>query len=362
MNKLSVYATRNTKVHICIWVVFIAFEIISVGTVSGEYGHPLAYLQNYALHITFFYVHALAVMPCWKGKSVHGYSRFVLLVLAEYVIYICLNYQLNYGLLSFSHAMNETKLSLGYSFILGRTWRLTYFVVMSTGFYFLVTYLKEYQNTLRLEREALENLLRQKDAEMALANATNAALKAQINPHFFSNVLNFMYSRSHKSDPEMGEAIILLSKMMRYAIRSEQDSGKVSIASELEEVRNLVRLWKLIKHDRFFVEIHLYAEAGALKLIPLVLLTLAENIFKHGDLSKPTDAAYLSVTVENEALVIQTNNLVYLLDSNQADRASGLENIRKRLEFEYGDGIVFEYYLDDINRFHVWIKIDVLFL
>ena len=362
MNKLPIYTTINPRVHFCIWAIFITFEIVSVGTEYGQYGHPLVYLQNYALHITFFYLHALVIMPYWKLKNLNGYVRFVLLLISEYAGYICLNYQLNYGWLSFPNAMNEVKLDFGYRFILGRTWRLTYFLGMSTGYYFLTTYLKAYQYNLRLEREACENALREKEAEMALAGATNAALKAQINPHFFSNVLTFMYNRSRKSDPELGEAILLLSKMMRYAIRNEEGPGKILVESELSEVSNLISLWKLIKQDCFFVQLDQQAEAGKFRLIPLVLLTLAENMFKHGDLGNRHEPALFSVEVEQGNLFIHTSNLVYRQDSNQAERATGLENIRKRLIYEYGDDVFFEYLLVEDSRFNVDIKIDISLL
>ncbi|RZK66949.1 MAG: histidine kinase [Pedobacter sp.] len=70
---------------------------------------------------------------------------------------------------------------------------------------------------------------------------------------FFALLLNFVYGRTRKSDPELGEVILLLSKMMRYAVISEFDTGKVSVAKEMEQVNNLIGLWKISRTDSSYI-------------------------------------------------------------------------------------------------------------
>lgn len=348
---------KSVRVHFWTWTIYIFFEVVSLGTHSGVYGHPLSYAQNYALHISFFYIHALFVMPQLRSGNLLNNVRFIFLLVMMLALYLFLNYQVNYGLLSFRHALNDTVEPFDFRYIVGRGWRFVFFMGCATGYFFLIKYLKKHQENLMLEREAMENELLKKDAEIMLAKATNAALKAQINPHFFSNVLNFVYNRTRKSDPELGDVILLLSKMMQYAVISELNTGKVSIGSEIEQVNNLISLWKLTRNDRIYIELEYDEAAGQITILPLVLLTLAENIFKHGDLSMAGNPAYMRVKLIEEDLIIETDNLLHEVYNREAGYSTGLENLRQRLDYEYGKRSSFEYGVVDSNRFKVKVQL-----
>jgi len=348
---------KSFRVHFWAWTIYIIFEVVSLGTHSGVYGHPLSYAQNYALHISFFYIHALFVMPRLRNGNLLNNLRFIFLMVTMLALYLFLNYQVNYGVLSFRHALNDTAEPFDFRYIVGRGWRFVFFMGCATGYFFLVKYLKKHQENLMLERGAMENELLKKDAEIMLARATNAALKAQINPHFLANVLTFVYRRTRKSDPELGDVILLLSRMMRYAVISEFDTGKVSIASEIEQVSNLINLWKLTRNDGIYIKLEYDEAAGQIIILPLVLLTLVENIFKHGDLSMADSPAQISVKLIDGDLIIETDNLVHEVYNRDAGNSTGLENLRQRLEYEYGKRCTIEYGVMDSNRFKVRVQL-----
>jgi len=348
---------NSVRVHFWAWTIYIIFEVVALGTHSGVYGHVFSYAQNYALHISFFYIHALFVMPQLHGGNILNNARFIFLLATMLALYLLLNYQVNYGVLSFRHTLNDLPEPFNFRYIVGRGWRFVFFMGCATGYFFLVKYLKKHQENLMLEREAMENELLKKDAEILLGKATNAALKAQINPHFFSNVLNFIYGRTRRSDPELGDVILLLSKMMRYAVISEFETGKVSVAKEMEQVNNLIRLWKISRNDNSYIELEYDEAAGPIVILPLVLLTLIENIFKHGNLSVADSPAYIRLKLADEYLIIETDNLLHEGYNHNAGDSTGLENLHQRLDYEYGLRSSFEYGQVEGNRFKVRIQL-----
>ncbi|HEY4208889.1 MAG TPA: histidine kinase, partial [Puia sp.] len=77
------------------------------------------------------------------------------------------------------------------------------------------------QRTTRLEKEKMQ--------------ADYLFLKAQINPHFLHNTLNFLYARSLPYSSELSEGILTLSEIMRYSLDKEEDAeGKVLLTREIE--------------------------------------------------------------------------------------------------------------------------------
>ncbi len=71
-------------------------------------------------------------------------------------------------------------------------------------------------------------------------------LKAQINPHFLHNTLNFLYAKSLPYSSELSEGILTLSEIMRYSLEKEEDrGGKVLLTKEIEHVNNVIKIQQL---------------------------------------------------------------------------------------------------------------------
>ena len=179
---------------------------------------------------------------------------------------------------------------------------------------------------------------RQKVAQ-ELVIAQNAFLKAQINPHFLFNSLDFIYHNVNKHSEVAGEAIVKLAQMMRFAIDSNEMGDTIYLGEEIEQVENLLYLYQIRKTSDLNVHFSYTDEVRQLRLIPLVILTLVENIFKHGDISKDDDIAVINLAIVNEQLIIQTMNLINI-STVQNSNHSGLNNIKKRLNYAYGDSVV----------------------
>ena len=88
------------------------------------------------------------------------------------------------------------------------------------------------QRTFQLEKEKMQ--------------ADYLFLKAQINPHFLHNTLNFLYSRSLPYSSELSEGILTLSEIMRYSLdKTEGMDGKVPLSKEIEHVHHVLKIQQL---------------------------------------------------------------------------------------------------------------------
>jgi two-component system LytT family sensor kinase len=243
-----------------------------------------------------------------------------------------------------------------YQFILKNIYRGVYFIGFSTGYYFLKNHIKSNKEKEQLKQQHLNNIIKQQRTEQELSKAENAFLRAQINPHFLFNTLDFIYHNINIEANKAGEAIIILSKMMRYAVDSDKVEAFILFDEEIEQVENLLYLYQLRKSSELKIELNYTPQIRNIQLIPFVLLTLVENMIKHGELGLADHIALINIYIINETFCIETDNLIN--SKPYAARSStGLKNISTRLIYAYGDQLNFLAHADDRNHFIVKLSI-----
>jgi two-component system LytT family sensor kinase len=340
--KKSVFAWfEKYKIHILVWLLFIHTEAIMIGVLLDLFSNPLIYAAHYAVIICYFYLHANHALPWAVKDKPHIFWRLPLVVALQLVCYGLAHYLVSLLLIFVNLSLaNAGKIDM--VFILRNLYRGLYFMGFATGYYFLQNYLNERKRTETLERERLNSIINKQRVTQELANAKNAFLKAQINPHFLFNTLDFVYHHVNTYSEVAGEAIIKLAEMMRFAMQPEEMNSQISLADEIEQVESLCYLQQIRKTAPLNLEFKYDPEISHLQIIPLVLLTLVENIFKHGDLSKPSEKALISLTVEQGYLKLKTVNLINEVP-NLIGTHAGLANIKARLSYAYGDEVQFVY-------------------
>lgn len=160
-------------------------------------------------------------------------------------------------------------------------------------------------------------------------------LKSQVNPHFFFNTLNNLYGLVEK-DPKEAQALILkLSDLMRYSIYEGQHEW-VSLAKEITFLQNYVALHKNRYHKEVNITFKIDIDDQDYKIMPLMLILLVENAFKHG-VEKLRNNAYVNINlIANDGRIKFdiTNNF----DPDEVgDQSSGIgiSNLKRRLEIGY---------------------------
>lgn len=330
------------KLHLLIWILFITYETVLVGLLYGVYGHPLTYLLHYSFAIVLFYTHSRMVLR--RSRKLRNYRFLIIpvLLMTEMLMFILFSFMGDKLLMSLHVLPMKTDFNLTYQYCLKTIYRGILFMGFSTGYYFIIRYNTEKMYSADLEKNRLSTIILQQQSEKDLIKAQNAYLKAQINPHFLFNTLDFIYHNIVSTSPSAGEAVIVLADMMRYAIDSDKMGDFIVLRDEIEQVENYIKLNQIRK--KATLAINFNYDDGVLELyfLPLVLLTLVENIFKHGDLSQPEYAASVNVFVKDKKFRIETSNRIDR-QYRKAGTHTGLENIDKRLKFTYGLVADFEF-------------------
>ncbi|QNN42962.1 sensor histidine kinase [Pedobacter roseus] len=188
-----------------------------------------------------------------------------------------------------------------------------------------------------LEAEKRQLIIEKDNAELEaqLANSRNAYLQQQINPHMLFNTLNFIYNSAQKYSDDAANCIWLLSEIMRFSLEEADPDGKIRLDREVEQIRNLVAINRYRFKEPIYLNIELSSDLSHYKIIPLILLTLTENIFKHGNLTEITSPALLKlITNETGQLTFYSRNLKKSKNARQR-KALGLQNIRLRMDSFY---------------------------
>ena len=191
----------------------------------------------------------------------------------------------------------------------------------------------------RLERESLMK-----------ANAENqlSYLKAQINPHFYMNMLNNIHGMI-EIDPEKAQDMVIdMSRLMRYMLY-ESSRQRISLSAEIEFLNNYMRLMRQrYPSDRVtimsdFPDEH---QTAGILVPPLIFLVFIENAFKHGITYR--EESYISVNIHISGGMVE----FHCLNSRHPATATespgiGLQNIRQRLNLIYGENHTLDIVVSD---------------
>lgn len=178
-------------------------------------------------------------------------------------------------------------------------------------------------------------------------------LQLQINPHFFMNSLNILFSLAQvKNYKLIQEMTLSLVQYFRYMFRSNLTF--VSLREELQHVRNYIRIQELRFPNSLTYMINVPDFLANVQVPPLVIQTFLENSIKHAvTLEEP---AHLSVDIDLKETGLEPFIEIIIRDTGRGftedvitqirsgDRVVdeqgehiGIWNIRKRLQLLYGD-------------------------
>jgi two-component system LytT family sensor kinase len=161
-------------------------------------------------------------------------------------------------------------------------------------------------------------------------------LKNQINPHFYFNTLNNIYVLTELDPKLAGEAILQLSKMMRYLLYDTQRENTL-LSQEIAFVKNYIGLMKLRLTDRVKIEVDTPEDLEDMPLAPLILLPFVENAFKHG--VSATQPSQISISIDQIGKTIEMTVRNRIMNDHSlsldTDSGIGLANTRRRLDLLY---------------------------
>ncbi|MDE6498811.1 MAG: histidine kinase [Muribaculaceae bacterium] len=169
-------------------------------------------------------------------------------------------------------------------------------------------------------------------------------LKAQINPHFYLNMLNNIHGMVELNPESAQEMIIEMSRLMRYMLY-DSAQPRIALSAEMAFVKDYISLMRRrYPADKVRISVELPDESSmaGVSVPPLLFIVFIENAFKHG-ISYRSDS-FVTVSLRIDGGLVEFD----CLNSRHPDRDDasghkgiGLYNVRRRLELLYPDGCTF---------------------
>jgi two-component system, LytTR family, sensor kinase len=164
-------------------------------------------------------------------------------------------------------------------------------------------------------------------------------LRAQTNPHFLFNTLNNLYGLARKKNDRTPDAILMLSKIMRFMLYDCR-VPRIQVSGEAKVIKDYIELEKLRYNTRLTVEYSEEMDNPGTLIAPLLLLPFVENSFKHGAHSS-TDAAVIRIQLRlkdnqlefNVENTFDAEGIRAVKDPNAS--GIGIRNERRQLELIY---------------------------
>lgn len=156
------------------------------------------------------------------------------------------------------------------------------------------------------------------------------ALKAQVNPHFLYNTLNYFYIKSQSADPELADSIIKLSDIMRYSMREDFRSARLS--EEINYMKQFISLHQV--RYPLYMQFSVAGNIESKYILPFLLIGLVENAFKHGNMTNPDYPFVIDLKVFDDRIEYFTSNLKNKKQRFESNHI-GLSNMQQRLDLAY---------------------------
>lgn len=205
------------------------------------------------------------------------------------------------------------------------------------------------ETTKRQELEHEREKNQAEEQKLLLKQETLSAelkhLKAQLNPHFLYNTLNYFYIKSLDLSEDLSEAILKLSNIMRYGMQENQNL--VSLAEEVDYMKQFIVLHQLRNGNKLFIDFTVIGPIDQKQILPFLLIGLLENSFKHGKMNTADSPLVIELKVTSDQIRFFTSNRKNKKKQVESNHI-GLSNMRRRLNLTY-EQYLFDIHQDDEN-------------
>jgi sensor histidine kinase YesM len=323
--------------HFWFWGLYFLLNFLRWGAYFNDYVYSFkSNLIEFALHIPLVYFNLFVLVPRYVLKS-HYYKYTLALILSLMTVYL-LKTGMTYFMISENiwPEANRDYQPFDINHIVAVCIGELYVLAMASSVYLTLTWLKERDRNRALREEQFKIKLEY--------------LKNQIQPHFFFNTLNNLYSLSLESSDKVPDTIIKLSKLMEYVLYDIEGVKFVPLIKEIDYIQNYIEIEKL-RFENVEVAINIESNIDEVKVPPLLLISLIENAFKHGGYNNEKLKIKINCKIVNDTLQFDIINNFVLSPSIKSQKGIGLTNTKKRLKlifkknFSLEQQIKFNYYI-----------------
>lgn len=313
------------------------FNVIRWGSYFDDYWYSLkSNLVEFPLHIILVYANVYYFIP--KFLIPKKYKRYIFFIFLSLCIQYIIRTVLNYFLVTKNiwPEAEGTQQAFTFNHIIAVSLGELYVMALATAIKLTIDWVNQRNRIDALKKEHLKSELN--------------FLKSQIQPHFFFNTLNNLYSLTLEKSDQAPDVVLKLSDIMQYVIYDVKDP-KVELLKEIDYIQNYIDLELLRCHKNAKIDVNIKGDINEIKVPPLIFLSYIENSFKHGNKNSPDFYIYISFEKTN------SNSLVFILkntfDSDTSittnrslKKGIGNSNTKRRLDLIFKD----KYFLEIFTK------------
>jgi len=207
--------------------------------------------------------------------------------------------------------------------------------IITSEFAFLLLISLGFSLAIRVTQYFIISEIEKQEKENQYYKTELTLLRYQIQPHFFFNSLNNIYSLIDISPEKAKEMVYVLGKLMRYLLY-QTSTDYIDLETEINFLKNFIKLMKLRTNDNVKITAEFPSNAYGVKVEPFLMIPLVENAFKHGISSNAPSEILIDMRIENNTLLFIVQNTYFPKgDSDRSGSGVGIENLMSRLRLMY---------------------------
>ncbi len=331
--------------QILFWIGYFTFNTIRWGSFYSDYAYSFkSNLIEFPFHIALSYIFIFYLLPkLFNGKVIDFFTLLVISLGLALVLKFLVAYYFTSGDVMPEYAGITSTLDLTYatSYLLGEI----YVIGFVTAIKLAIDWIKQKEYLTETNEMLLENELKY--------------LRSQIQPHFFFNTLNNLYSLTIDKSDKAPDLILKLSDLMKYFL---YETGKEfqTLENEISHIKDYIEIEKLRYDENLKVNFNINSKTKKVIVKPLILIPLVENAFKHGARNSKKNGY---ITIDLNA----TSNLLDFRIENSFEKPTkkikaqiggiGLTNLKKRLDLNYGPDFFNLDIIKEKNKYIAHLKI-----
>lgn len=329
------------KHHVLFWIIYFSLNFLRWGAYFNDYVYSFkSNLLEFSLHIPFVYFNLFVLIPAFLLKS--KYKTYVFALLGCLAIIYLLKTGLTYVLITkyIWPEANREYHPFDINHIVAVVIGELYVLAMASSVYLTLKWLRERERNRALAEEQLK---------MKVKN-----LEIQIQPHFFFNTLNNLYSLSLSKSNLVPNTIIKLSKLMKYVLYDIKDNEAVPLIKEFDYIQNYIDIEKL-RFKNIEVTTNINADIDKIMVPPMIFINFIENSLKHGG-NKEELRIKINCSIQNERyLIFEVINNFVNSQHHKTSGGIGIKNVVNRLsllyhnDFEFKQRSKFNYYIIELK-------------
>ncbi|UXP32406.1 histidine kinase [Reichenbachiella agarivorans] len=315
--------------HALFWIIYFAFNWIRWGSFFDDYVYSFkSNLVEFPLHIALVYFTVYFLMPRLLPDKI-GWFIIALFGVTLFISYLKIIITFIAVTTDIYKEANRTDIGI-FDFVYVADVFIGELYVVAVAISVKITI-----DWIAYKNKANELVKTNLETELAF-------LKSQIQPHFFFNTLNNLYSLTLDKSDKAPYTVLKLSELMSYVIYDAKQK-RVPLINEIKHIQNYLDLEMLRYGDKLEIDLAISGDIEGKRIPPVLLLPFIENSFKHGTKAdSETIPIDISLEVIDNMLTFSTENLRSKADTldnglENYKQGVGMTNTKRRLNLVYGD-------------------------